>query len=137
MSAACPDCGVQPSLVACHDCGLVVSVLECEHTRAADAAYIAAVHAYNATPEETRLSGRMAVDEAAESQGAATQVSPSAGSTVAKPTVASARHAPSTSPETSCAKRRSLPSTKPWGNYAEIPMRFERHCVTSCLTTRN
>lgn len=52
--------------MTCHDCGLVVSVLECEHTRAADDAYIAAVHAYNATPEETRLSGRAAVDAAAE-----------------------------------------------------------------------
>ena len=66
MSTACPECGTEPTLMTCHDCGLVVSVLECEHTRAADDAYIAAVHAYNATPEETRLSGRAAVDAAAE-----------------------------------------------------------------------
>lgn len=66
MSANCPGCGAQPTLIACHDCGLVVSVLDCEHTRAADDAYIAAVHAYNATPVETRLSGRWVVDEAAE-----------------------------------------------------------------------
>lgn len=66
MSSACPECGTEPALVACHDCGQVVSVLECEHTRAADDAYIAAVHAYNATPEETRLSGRAAVDAAAD-----------------------------------------------------------------------
>lgn len=66
MSTACPECGTEPTLMACHDCGVVVSVLECEHTRAADDAYIDAVHAYNATPEETRLSGRAAVDAAAE-----------------------------------------------------------------------
>lgn len=62
--------------MTCHDCGLVVSVLECAHTRAADDAYIAAVHAYNATPEETRLSGRAEVDAAAERARLARQGNP-------------------------------------------------------------
>lgn len=68
---ACPECGTPPVPLACHDCGEVALVLECEHTRAADAAYVAAARAYNARPEETRLDGRPELEAALASARAA------------------------------------------------------------------